>query len=169
MNAWAFAGSGTFTCHVLNLAFGSRRAAYGYGDGDETATSIAYWASANLGKGGFFYPMAETNIPSRRIAESLGGEVAGIRTNAKYTALVYEVLVAPIGCEASDDLALDAAIRFGARHGDGDFPDDSALPALIKRFEVFDAGIGSYAAISAIQQQPPRQDILYLADRASFP
>ncbi|MCK2043306.1 aspartate/glutamate racemase family protein [Chromohalobacter sp. TMW 2.2308] len=34
---------------------------------------------------------------------------------------------------------------------------------------VFDAGIGSYAIVAEIQRQLPNQDIIYLADRASFP
>lgn len=34
---------------------------------------------------------------------------------------------------------------------------------------VFDAGIGSYGMVQVIRQHFPRQDILYLADRASFP
>ncbi|UXN58729.1 glutamate racemase [Phyllobacterium zundukense] len=34
---------------------------------------------------------------------------------------------------------------------------------------VFDAGIGSYAIVAAIQKRLPRQDIIYFADRASFP
>jgi glutamate racemase len=34
---------------------------------------------------------------------------------------------------------------------------------------VFDAGTGSYAIIAEIQKALPRQDIVYLADRASFP
>lgn len=34
---------------------------------------------------------------------------------------------------------------------------------------VFDAGIGSYSAVAHIQRQFPDQDLLYLADRASFP
>lgn len=34
---------------------------------------------------------------------------------------------------------------------------------------VFDAGIGSYAIVAEIRDALPRQDILYLADRASFP
>lgn len=34
---------------------------------------------------------------------------------------------------------------------------------------VFDAGIGSYAIVQLIQRHHPRQDILYFADRASFP
>ena len=34
---------------------------------------------------------------------------------------------------------------------------------------VFDAGIGSYAIVAEIQKRLPRQDIIYFADRASFP
>jgi glutamate racemase len=34
---------------------------------------------------------------------------------------------------------------------------------------VFDAGIGSYAIVDLIRRKLPRQDILYFADRASFP
>lgn len=43
------------------------------------------------------------------------------------------------------------------------------LPPLMKPVAVFDAGIGSYAAVVAIQRAFPRQDVLYFADRASFP
>ena len=34
---------------------------------------------------------------------------------------------------------------------------------------IFDAGIGSYAIVERVQQRFPHQDIVYLADRASFP
>ncbi|TPK41849.1 Asp/Glu racemase [Mesorhizobium sp. B2-5-4] len=34
---------------------------------------------------------------------------------------------------------------------------------------VFDAGIGSYAIVTEIQRRLPAQDIVYFADRASFP
>jgi len=44
-----------------------------------------------------------------------------------------------------------------------------ALPKLVRPIAVFDAGIGSYAAVAAIQHLLPQQDILYFADRASFP
>jgi len=47
--------------------------------------------------------------------------------------------------------------------------DHDALPRLVRPVAVFDAGIGSYAAVAAIQRLLPGQDILYFADRASFP
>ena len=34
---------------------------------------------------------------------------------------------------------------------------------------VFDAGVGSYAVVQRLRQLFPRQDLVYLADRASFP
>jgi glutamate racemase len=34
---------------------------------------------------------------------------------------------------------------------------------------IFDSGIGSYSIVRALQQELPAEDIIYLADRASFP
>lgn len=44
-----------------------------------------------------------------------------------------------------------------------------SLPALHAPIAVFDAGIGSYAIARRLHEQYPRQDIIYFADRASFP
>lgn len=44
-----------------------------------------------------------------------------------------------------------------------------ALRGLRAPVGVFDAGIGSYALVRLIQQRCPWQDVIYLADRASFP
>lgn len=41
--------------------------------------------------------------------------------------------------------------------------------SLHKPLAVFDAGLGSYAAVRLLHEAYPAQDILYLADRASFP
>lgn len=41
--------------------------------------------------------------------------------------------------------------------------------ALHRPIAVFDAGIGSYAIVAEIQRRLPRQDVIYFADRASFP
>ena len=45
----------------------------------------------------------------------------------------------------------------------------AVLPHLHRPIAVFDAGIGSYAAVRAIQRLLPHQDVIYFADRASFP
>ena len=38
-----------------------------------------------------------------------------------------------------------------------------------KAIAVFDAGLGSYAIVEAIKKAYPKQDIIYFADRKSFP
>ena len=40
---------------------------------------------------------------------------------------------------------------------------------LISPVAVFDAGIGSYSIVARIREKWPQKDIVYLADRASFP
>jgi glutamate racemase len=40
---------------------------------------------------------------------------------------------------------------------------------LYRPLGIFDAGIGSYAIVQLVQKRFPEQDIIYLADRASFP
>lgn len=40
---------------------------------------------------------------------------------------------------------------------------------MLKPIAVFDAGIGSYAIVDEIKKRLPKQDIIYFADRASFP
>lgn len=40
---------------------------------------------------------------------------------------------------------------------------------MYRPIAVFDAGIGSYAVVAEIRKRLPQQDILYFADRASFP
>jgi glutamate racemase len=46
---------------------------------------------------------------------------------------------------------------------------DQAPPQGHKPIAVFDAGIGSYSAVATIRNRFPQQDIIYFADRASFP
>jgi glutamate racemase len=47
-------------------------------------------------------------------------------------------------------------------------PSEVEVP-LHQPIAVFDAGIGSYAIVAEIQKHLPKQDIIYFADRASFP
>ncbi len=68
-----------------------KEAAQGHGYGREAVRAVAEWASGTLGKEGFIYPVAMQNLPSRRIAEGLGGEVVGSRTNPKYEAVIYKI------------------------------------------------------------------------------
>ena len=68
-----------------------KETAHGQGYGREAVRAVAEWASGTLGKEGFVYPVAVQNIPSRRIAKDLGGEVVGSRTTPKYEAVVYKI------------------------------------------------------------------------------
>lgn len=68
-----------------------REDVHGKGLGREAVAAVAEWASANLHPSYFVYPVAEKNLASRRIAESLGGSVVGQRSNAKYTSVVYHI------------------------------------------------------------------------------
>ncbi len=43
------------------------------------------------------------------------------------------------------------------------------FPELQRPIAVFDAGIGSYAIVALLRHHYPDQDIIYFADRASFP
>jgi len=63
----------------------------GQGFGREVVTALIAWGHATLGKESFVYPVAVKNTASRRIAETLGGEIIGNRTNPKYDSVVYRI------------------------------------------------------------------------------
>lgn len=44
-----------------------------------------------------------------------------------------------------------------------------SMTALRRPIAVFDAGLGSYSAVALLRRRLPDRDIVYLADRASFP
>jgi len=52
---------------------------------------MAVWVSEELNPDCFEYPVAEENVASRRIAESLGGVIVSRRTNPKYLSVVYRI------------------------------------------------------------------------------
>jgi RimJ/RimL family protein N-acetyltransferase len=64
---------------------------HGQGFGREVVAALVEWGHAILGKASFIYPVAIQNIASRRIAESLHGEIIGNRTNRKYDSVVYRI------------------------------------------------------------------------------
>jgi RimJ/RimL family protein N-acetyltransferase len=68
-----------------------KESAHGQGFGREVVASLLEWGHVSLGKRTFTYPVAVLNIASRRIAESLHGEVIGNRTNPKYDSVVYSI------------------------------------------------------------------------------
>jgi RimJ/RimL family protein N-acetyltransferase len=68
-----------------------KESAHGRGFGREVVAALVEWGHASLGKRTFTYPVAIQNIASRRIAESLHGEIIGNRTNPKYDSVVYRI------------------------------------------------------------------------------
>jgi RimJ/RimL family protein N-acetyltransferase len=54
-----------------------KEAAHGLGYGREAVAAAIGWASGQVGANDFIYPVAALNLPSRRLAESLGGVIAG--------------------------------------------------------------------------------------------
>jgi RimJ/RimL family protein N-acetyltransferase len=72
-----------------------KESAHAKGYGTEAIKGVAEWASRTLGKEAFLYPVAIPNIPSRRIAEALGGEIVGTRSSPKYESVVYRIPWAP--------------------------------------------------------------------------
>jgi RimJ/RimL family protein N-acetyltransferase len=68
-----------------------KESAHGQGFGREVVGALVEWGRATLGKTSFLYPVAVQNTASRRIAESLHGEIIGNRTNPKYDSVVYRI------------------------------------------------------------------------------
>ena len=68
-----------------------KESAHRQGFGREVVAALVDWGHASLGKGSFVYPVAVQNIASRRIAESLDGEIIGTRTNPKYDSVIYRI------------------------------------------------------------------------------
>ena len=68
-----------------------KESAHRQGFGREVVAALVEWGQAFLSKGSFIYPVALQNIASRRIAENLGGEIIGTRTNPKYDSVIYKI------------------------------------------------------------------------------
>jgi RimJ/RimL family protein N-acetyltransferase len=68
-----------------------RESAHKQGFGSEVVAALVECGQSTLGKESFIYPVAVQNRASRRIAEKLGGEIIGNRTNPKYDSVVYRI------------------------------------------------------------------------------
>ncbi|MBZ9993659.1 GNAT family N-acetyltransferase [Mesorhizobium sp. BH1-1-4] len=77
------------TCPEIGIWL--REDVHGNGVGREAVAAVAAWASDALNPDCFEYPVAEENVASRRIAESLGGSIVSTRSNSKYTSVVYRI------------------------------------------------------------------------------
>lgn len=64
---------------------------HGHRFGREAVRAIVEWGASALGVSAFRYPVAEDNHPSRRIAETLGGDVIGHEPTPKYRSVIYRI------------------------------------------------------------------------------
>jgi RimJ/RimL family protein N-acetyltransferase len=66
---------------------------HGYGYGREAVAIIVAFVANDLGKQAVVYPVVEQNGPSRRLAESLGGEIIGTRLLRKPSGVEHPEVV----------------------------------------------------------------------------
>lgn len=65
---------------------------HGKGYGKAAVQAVIEWATQELGIEQFNYTVAEDNIPSERIALSLGGVKNGYLVGSKYNAQIYKII-----------------------------------------------------------------------------
>ncbi|MGI4765457.1 MAG: GNAT family N-acetyltransferase [Janthinobacterium lividum] len=68
-----------------------KHAVHGRGYAGECIKRLCEWTGERFEPRGFIYPVAVDNLPSRRIAERLGGVVIAHRSNPKYASVVYRI------------------------------------------------------------------------------
>jgi len=68
-----------------------REDAHRNGYGREAIAAVVDWTGKHLAAESFEYPVAEQNLASRRLAESLGGVEVSRRTAPKYNSVVYRI------------------------------------------------------------------------------
>lgn len=68
-----------------------KKSAHGKRYGTEAMTAIKKWADENLSYEYILYPVADENISSRKIAESLGGKIEGERGKSSMGGLEYRI------------------------------------------------------------------------------
>jgi RimJ/RimL family protein N-acetyltransferase len=64
-----------------------------HGYGREAVAAVIMWASNEFHPSGFLYPVVDENTPSRRLVESLGGEIIGTRRRQKAGDMVRKLLL----------------------------------------------------------------------------
>ena len=69
-----------------------KKSAQGNGYGLETITALKEWAEKNLNYEYLIYPVVRENIPSRRIAERLGGQIFQRFEYTKSNGIILNIL-----------------------------------------------------------------------------
>lgn len=87
---------GLIGIHHLNtatpeLGLWIREDCHNQGFAKEGLLEVFRWASAHISAQYFLYPVAIENQPSRKLAEFLGGTIAGYKTERKYEAVIYHI------------------------------------------------------------------------------
>ena len=68
---------------LLETGIWIKESAQGRGNGREAVAAVIKWASEKFHRSGFLYPVVDENMPSRRLAEALRGEIIGTRQRQK--------------------------------------------------------------------------------------
>jgi RimJ/RimL family protein N-acetyltransferase len=68
---------------LLETGIWIKDSAQGGGFGREAVAAVIKWASETFHPSGFLYPVVDENMPSRRLAEALRGEIIGTRHRQK--------------------------------------------------------------------------------------
>lgn len=68
---------------MLETGVWIKESAQGHGYGREAVAAVTKWAGEKFRPSGFLYPVIDENIPSRRLAEALGGKIIGTRQRRK--------------------------------------------------------------------------------------
>jgi len=84
---------GLHRIHTLTPELGLwiREDRHNQGFAKEALLKVFCWASRNISAQYFVYPVAVDNQPSRKLAEFLGGTLAGYKTESKYQAVIYHI------------------------------------------------------------------------------
>ena len=81
------------SCHEPELGIWVKADAHGHRFGFEAIEGLVGWASTNIDCSRFVYPVSKANIPSRKIAERLGGEVIKEREKQSMSGVTLEEVV----------------------------------------------------------------------------
>jgi RimJ/RimL family protein N-acetyltransferase len=68
---------------LLETGIWIKESAQGRGFGREAVGAVIKWAREKFHPTGFLYPVVDENMPSRRLAEALRGEIIGTRQRQK--------------------------------------------------------------------------------------
>jgi RimJ/RimL family protein N-acetyltransferase len=85
---------------LLETGVWIKESAQRHGYGREAVAAVIKWASEKFHASGFLYPVVDENLPSRRLAAALGGEIIGARQRQKPGDMMRTLLLYRIPCSA---------------------------------------------------------------------